>query len=330
MKSLILSFGFVLHYSSFVFNIAIVRKLITFVFSIALVLAAKAQFNQDYGIHIGLATHMGDIGGPNEPTRIQASRMEYVVGGFYRYRLTPKFFVKGSLSYARISGADSYSKDPVKIARNLSFRTTLYELAGTIEYHIIDIKDFGGTGRYNTFFNTYVFAGLGVAYFDPMAQRDNGDWVHLQPLMTEGVDYSQITPVVPFGVGAHMTFDRKWRLGIELGARPTFTDYLDDVHDKYLTTAQKAAADPLTVEMSRRVNDQYVKDAISSGIVDWPTGYTMGGPGQTRGGAKSNDWYFFGTANVSWLIRGKSNFYRARYHFAKGHRYKKRRSRAKF
>ncbi|MEQ9063218.1 MAG: DUF6089 family protein [Vicingaceae bacterium] len=306
------------------------RKIVTIVFALGLFHFANGQFNQDYGFHLGMATHMGDIGGPNEPAQIQASRIEYVIGGFYRYKFASKFYAKGALSYGRISGADSYSKDPVKIARNLSFRTTLIEVAGTVEYHFLDIKDFGGTGRYNTFLNVYVFAGIGVTHFTPMAETDGGEWVKLQPLKTEGVDYGQITPIIPFGIGSHMTFDRKWRVGVEIGARPTFTDYLDDVHDKYMTEEQFNASEPLAQEMYNRVNDQYVEDAIASGIVNWAEGYEMGGFGKTRGGNKADDWYFFGTASVSWLIRGKSNFYRAKYSFAKGHRYKKRRSRAKF
>ena len=316
--------------SLFVFNIAFVRKIIFFIGCALLALTSKAQFNQDWGFHAGMSTYMGDIAGPNEATQIQAARVEYVLGGFYRYRMSSRIYVKGALSYGRISGKDEYSKDPQKIARNLSFRTSLYELAATAEYHLIDIKDFGGTGRYNTFFNVYAFLGVGATYFVPTAQRDNGEWVKLQPLQTEGESYSQITPIIPFGIGTHMTFDRKWRLGLELGARPTTTDWLDDIHDTYLTEEQYNAAEPLTQEMYRRVNQQYVDDAIADGIVDWVEGYEPGGFGKTRGGAEGVDWYFFGTASVSWLIRGKSNFYRARYHFAKGHRYKKRRSRAKF
>ncbi len=43
---------------------------------------------------------------------------------------------------------------------------------------------------------------------------------------------------------------------------PTFTDWLDDIHDTYMTEAQFEAADPLAQEMSNRVNYEYVDDAI--------------------------------------------------------------------
>jgi hypothetical protein len=49
-----------------------------------------------------------------------------------------------------------------------------------------------------------------------------------------------------------------------------------------------------------------------------------------RGNPESKDWYFFAQANVGFLIKGKSNFYRSKYQFTRGRGVKKRRARAKF
>ena len=58
-----------------------------------------------------------------------------------------------------------------------------------------------------------------------------------------------------------------------------------------------------------------------------PEGGSLGG---VRGGPDDNDYYLFGTVNVGFLIRGKSNFYRAKYQYTRGRGKKKRRARAKF
>lgn len=313
--------------STIVINIATVRKYLLVLFAIGATQFAHAQFNQDWGLNLGLAMHMGDIGGVNENTLIQASRANYNIGAFYRYKLSSLLSVKGALTYARISGDDKYSvNDPARRARNLNFRTDIFDFAVTGEVHVLDIKDFGSTGRYNTFFNLYGFLGVGVAYFEPKGETPDGEWVKLRPLKTEGESYSAITPVFPIGIGSHMTFDRKWRIGVEIGARYTLTDYLDDVSTDYMTAEELSEVDnDMTLVMQNKSDQEYIDGQIESGL--WPDGYQMRA---TRGGPTANDWYFFGQASVSFLIRGKSNFYRARYNFSKRKHHKRRRARAKF
>lgn len=300
------------------------KTLLATFFALLVCVGLKAQYNTDWGFMAGIATHLGDVGGQDVSKRVQMSRANPAIGIFYRYKMSNSFSVKGSFMYGQISGADSLSEQPDKIARNLSFKNNLFELAGTFEYHFVNIKDFGGTGRYNTFFNMYLFAGAGVVYHDPMAQTSSGEWVKLRPLQTEGVEYGNIAFSFPLGIGSHITFDRKWRLGLELGVRPTTTDFLDDVHDTYLSD-DALGEDPLRDEMSNRSLQEYIDDNEDY----FGRNYRMG-DGGIRGGPKSDDWYFFGTANVSWLIKGKSNFYRSRYNYSKSRKRRKRRSRAKF
>jgi hypothetical protein len=162
-----------------------------------------------------------------------------------------------------------------------------------------------------------------MTYFEPMAQRDNGEWVKLRPVQTEGQKYGSFTPAFPIGVGAHFTFNRKWRIGAELGYRFTLTDYLDDVSDKYLEDNEYDS--DLQAEMGNRQNYEYYDSRPDL----FPEGYGRTGGG-IRGNPEVNDAYFFGTVNVGFLIKGKSNFYRARYQFTRGRKHKKRRARAKF
>ncbi len=308
------------------FNIAIMRKALLLGGFILAMLSADAQYYDDWGFQLGVATHRGDVSKSKGSNPTKGSKPNISFGGYYRHSFSNLLSGKVSLQWGRISGADSDAEDPERVARNLSFRTDLFELAGIVEVHFINIRDFGRTGRYKVWFNTYVFTGFALTYFNPKAQRDNGEWVNLAPLQTEGEKYSQITPAIPLGIGAHFTFNRKWRLGAELGYRFTFTDYLDDVHDRYMTDEQLATInDEVRLEMQNR-SDQ---DFIDANPQIFGEGYRMG-DGGIRGGPDVNDAYFFGTVNVGFMIRGKSNFYRAKYMYTKGRRHKKRKSRAKF
>ncbi len=281
-----------------------------------------AQYNVDYGVMVGLSSHLGDIGGPGaDPTTIQFSRANPALGFFYRYRMSNLISLKGNLIWGRISGADSLAEDIGRQARNLHFRNDIYELSVTGEIHFLSIKDFGRTGRYNVFFNSYVFLGVGLAYHEPKAEI-NGEWVNLREFTTEGVDYSNLIPTFPFGLGAHFTFGRKWRLGAELGLRYTGFDYLDDVSTDY---SAYSTLSPESQALSYRSNQDFLDENI---LQD----YQKNGPGETspRGSDESDDMYMFATANLSFMIRGKSNFYRSRYNYARGRKRKRRKSRAKF
>lgn len=303
-----------------------VYLLFTLVFSM---LAAEAQYYSDYGLILGVATHRGDIN--SSQSLFGGSRATPTVGGYYRRSLSSLIAVRGQLQWARLEGDDANADDPGRIARNLSFRTNIIELAAIAEIHFLNIKDFGRTGRYNVFFNVYGMAGVGMSYYNPQGENpESGEWVDLRPLMTEGEKYSTFTPVFPIGLGAYFTFNRKWRLGAEFGFRFTLTDYLDDVSGNYLTRAEYEEGDELTYQMAVKRDVDYMltrPDLFPGDREYYESRDELGG---IRGNPDSKDHYYFGTISVGMMLRGKSNFYRARYQYTRGRGKKKRRSRAKF
>ena len=179
--------------------------------------------------------------------------------------------------------------------------------------------------------NTYIFGGVGLAYHNPQTEY-NGSWVDLQPLETEGENYSQLIPVFPVGLGAHFTFQRRLRIGAEIGLRITMFDYLDDVSDMYLTNDEIAAiygdnVDETFFNLQSRVD----RDFIDNNPDDFPENYRGDGQsGGIRGNPDSRDWYFFGNVSIGYVLKGSSNFYRSRYNYSRGKKRSRRRSRAKF
>ncbi|MFT6707864.1 MAG: opacity protein-like surface antigen, partial [Flavobacteriales bacterium] len=216
-------------------------------------------------------------------------------GAFYRYNINDYVAVKLGLTQGTISGDDVNSKDEGRESRNLSFKSGVTELAITGEFNILGYQPYNLTRP----FSPYVFAGVAVYRFNPKAELDD-KWYELQPLGTEGQNLSgsdksayNLTQVsIPFGIGAKYALNDTWNIGIELGSRYTFTDYLDDVSTTFVgDNVWAETGEELTGSLANR--SEVVK---------------FGGEG--RGNSKNKDWYLIGGITVSYnfLDNGLSGF----------------------
>ena len=166
----------------------------------------------------------------------------------------------------------------------------------------------------------YAFAGIAAYYHNPKTYY-NGAWTALQPLQTEGVSYKKIGAAIPIGLGLYFTIDKKHRIGFEIDWRTTFTDYLDDVSTVYVDPAKLSSAEAIALANRRDElgNDPDVPNRDQ---------YT---PGSKRGDPSHNDSYMTAGIQYSYIIRGRSSFYRSKYgSIFKHKKYKKRKIRAKF
>ncbi|NQX97843.1 MAG: hypothetical protein HRT73_08190 [Flavobacteriales bacterium] len=305
--------------------------LIVLVLALTASLSGYGQYNVDYGFSLGASNYLGEIGGGIGSRRggvvdMKLNFTKWALGGFYRYRVSPKIAVKASLNYIRLSGDDSKTLNPSRRARNLNFKNDMIELTGVGEYYIYKVNDVGRTGRYSTDFNLYLYGGIGVFYSNPKGQNSAGDWVSLKPLETEGVSYSNINLAIPLGIGFYYTIQRKYRIGLEIGWRTTFTDYIDDV-----STVFANDFDGLSNKTDQEVIDQINAD---NGFVQGDDEFLKQEyfeTGNKRGDPEHNDSYMTATVNFSWAIRGKSKFYKAKHSWVLGKKKRRRRkSRAKF
>ena len=193
----------------------------------------------DFGINLGAANYLGEIGGTSGAAQpflfdMKLKQASFSIGGFYRYNFTSNLAAKFTINYARITGADSLSDEPSRIGRNLSFRTELIEIGLSGEYNFFSFNDVSRRGRTRIDFSSYVFGGVALLMYYPYAKYED-KWYYLRPLLTEGTEnaYDEMTFAFPLGIGAQFTFQRKFRIGFEMGYRFTMTDYLDDVSTDY-------------------------------------------------------------------------------------------------
>ncbi len=300
--------------------------ILLFLFTTTLIFA---QRRFDYGVAIGVSNYLGDIGGKEKTRRdfvadMKMAKTRWNFGGFARYKVKPKVSVKVALDYLRIEGDDKLSSNPARNTRNLNFRNDIFDLGVTGQFTFFEDNDLGNTYRFKNGFRAYVFAGVGGFYSNPKAFY-NGGWVKLRPMQTEGVSYSPIGINIPAGLGFYFTFEKKHRIGFELNHRTTFTDYLDDISGNYVDptgmSPDAAALSNRTGELAT-VNPEFAKNF----------GYDFGrGVGNKRGDKTHKDAYMTMNLSYSYVLRGKSSFYRGRYGSFFGHkRGKARKIRAKF
>lgn len=170
-----------------------------------------------------------------------------------------------NLLYTHLYGDDDFTIQEFQNERNLSVRTNLLEWNVMVEW-----RPFSRSYDLSRFYLTGGVAGI---YYNPKAEYKD-EWVELRPLGTEGQyfledanPYSEFDWVIPFGAGYKFRLTRSTSLVLELTARKTFTDYLDDVSTVY--------ADPVLLEQN---NGELARILADRSINGQEIGYERGNP----------------------------------------------------
>lgn len=269
----------------------------------------------EFSLGIGASNFLGELGGANQigtnyfkDLEWSQTRLAFAAG--LRYKLSNYFALNSHLTYGRVSGNDNLTTEPFRSFRNLNFFSDIYELNVNFEgafqqeqighrYRLRRVKGVRGYELY-----TYGFAGLGVFYYDPKTEY-NGSVVRLRPLHTEGQGevptrkvYSSFGVCIPVGIGFKYTIDRYWGLGLELGIRKTFTDYIDDASTTYFY--DKTTDNSLSAQLGNR-SDYF---SVPAGDPYNVIGSTE--VGQQRGDPRDKDSYMFAVFSVNYkLTRGR-------------------------
>lgn len=266
------------------------------------------------GVNAMAAGYYGDVTPGPSILSTDPKLIRYNVGIFGQRKFFPNWSARVSVSYGRLVGDDAQSAKPLEAEdagrweRNLSFRNDIKELSAVAVY---DLK-----ANHNAFFKRpeftpYIFAGLAVFHHNPKAFYAGGlletGWYELQPLQTEGVKYSKVQFSVPFGFGARFRLNQNFDLGFEVGWRPTFTDYLDDVSTKYADKGDLNAAHgkeawvlaDRSIELPDFAGNQTT--VIGSDGQPYPATY-ISGPGMQRGDHTRNDWYVLTGFTLNYIL----------------------------
>ena len=209
-----------------------------------------------FGIHAGagIAAYHGDLMQSDANMFKQAS---YSFSAGASYSFIKKLSASLDFGIQQLKAADSKNSGEQYKARNLSFKSTVFDIAVSAEYSILDLD------RY--MLTPYVSAGVGVMFFNPYTTSAAGNKQYLRELGTEGQGlaaypdrkmYKKSAVEFPLGIGAKYPLSDKIALKLDLKYRITGTDYLDDVSiNGYPDKALLDARNPVTATFTWRGNE---------------------------------------------------------------------------
>jgi hypothetical protein len=262
------------------------------IISSLLVFGQKRTFlsRSEIGFSVGQTYYLGDL------NPYQQFNQAHLAGGLiYRYNINNRLNFRTNYLYGKVAAADSTSPYPLLVNRNLSFETSLHEVAAGLEFHFIPFQF--GSSRYPA--TAYLLAQIGVFHMNPKMYY-NGEWIALQTLATEGQGtsigtrkpYSLYQPCLPLGMGVKASLGKMATLNIDISIRKTFTDYLDDV-------GSDAYVDPQILEDEVSA----LSAAVSNLSLD-------GNPYGKRGTSSTKDWYVYAGATLTFRLgKGGGCFY---------------------
>lgn len=187
----------------------IMRQLIIFIFTVFSYTLSYSQIHE-IGVFAGGSNFIGDVGAtnyisPNQPT----------FGLLYKWNRSPRHSFRFSVIYADIEGIDTKSDDPRRKARGYSFTNNLIELSAGMEFTFLDFNLHDGTPKTTP----YLYTGVTVANFDNYYFNNAGERI--------SEDTTSNAYGIPMVVGIKSTLTERLILGLEIGARYTFTDEID-------------------------------------------------------------------------------------------------------
>ena len=249
------------------------------------ILIATVSNGQQIWINIygGATNYQGDL----QDKRYTFDQAHAADGLGINYDLTDRLAIRAALTAGKLSADDKYGRNSI---RNLNFYSNLTEAQLGLQYHLFPLGERALT--------PYVFGGVAMFRFNPYTTDTMGTKYYLRELSTEGQgfvdgkDYYNLTSfAIPFGGGVKLSLSDNINVGLEIGLRKLFTDYLDDVSTVYIGRADMIANRGLkAAELAYRGNE------LKNGPPYPPAG--------TARGSDKKDWYYFTALTLSVRLPG--------------------------
>lgn len=168
----------------------------------------------EIGGMIGGANYIGDVG---KTTFVNPNTL--AVGGIIKWNRSPRHSFRASLLLARIQGDDSQSDENRRNQRGYKFRNTIKEASIGLEYTFWEFD----VHSQRSISTPYLYTGLTAFTYHALYKRNN------DRIGSYGEAFSLAIPMV---IGYKATITPNVMVGLEIGARYTFTDNLDGSNPK--------------------------------------------------------------------------------------------------
>jgi len=239
---------------------------------------ASAQ-TWEVGGFLGGTGYMGDI------NPVKAYKLtDPALGVQIKRNFDGYWAAKLNFMYGKVRGSDAASSNTYQIERNLDFHSPVSEFSMQIEFNLFRYMAGADFGYATRKLSPYLFTGVASFSYNPLTKY-NGDEIELRLLQTENVAYKKSAISVPYGAGVKYNIIGNFTLLAEIGYRTAFTDYLDDISNRYVDFNVVPPASPLTQTLADR------------SIVP-----QIGTPGTQRGDFRPRDTYMFAGIGLTYTF----------------------------
>lgn len=184
------------------------RHLSILILSILAIQLSHSQINE-LGLFLGGSNFIGDVGATD-----YISPNQLAFGGIYKWNRSKRHSYRVSMIFSDLEGIDINSDDPRRVQRGYEFSSKIMEIAAGIEFTFMDF-DLHSGDKLGT---PYLYSGISAAHHDNhyffngvQTNENNSSWAF----------------GIPMAIGFKSNFLGNLILGVEVGARYTFSDALD-------------------------------------------------------------------------------------------------------
>lgn len=171
-------------------------------------LLSKAQINE-FGIFLGGSNYIGDVGPTN-----YINPNEISFGLLYKWNKSTRHSWRVSYIRTNLSSSDLDSKVVSRNERGFSFSNTINEFSAGLEFNFFEFD----LHQLDNQFTPYVYTGLSYFTYDELFYNTS---------TRASVDENESSLAIPMIIGIKTKIARSFVIGLEVGARYTFTDNLD-------------------------------------------------------------------------------------------------------
>ena len=183
------------------------KRFLVLIFAGFLAFETLGQQSVDIGFFGGAGTYFGDM------TKIGFSEsVNPAYGGFVRFNFNPRYALRFNALNGTIGaqGEFDYQNDLGSLA--WGFDKNVLDLSLQFEFNYLKYI----VGDKETRWSTYLMGGVGVQTYE---------------YSIDGIDGSEMSPTIPFGLGFKFNLSKRWGIGLEGSLRKTFSDKLDNLDD---------------------------------------------------------------------------------------------------
>lgn len=163
----------------------------------------------EIGGGIGTLNYAGDLVRVYDP-----EFSSLAITAFYRNNISSVVSFRAGLTGGKLRASDKkHPIDAFASTRGYSFDISIVEASTVFEYHFLDWRD----SKRKLRFTPYLMSGLVMFGMSGFPQKN--------------AEFSSVQLGIPIGGGVKYVLNPNWYIALEVAARRTFFDYLDNISD---------------------------------------------------------------------------------------------------